>query len=417
MYFTKKRLSLYLVALMVLQIFTFSSGVRTLFAQAHGYFDLRAFYTAGYMLRTGHSSVLYDYAQEQHFQNAVVSVEPRALPMMSPPFTALPFALLSHLSFSHAWVVFAIANILFLLASVRIVKPFLSALSARWSTAPTLLFLSFLPMAVALVCGQISILLLLIYCASFVFLRRGQDLVAGLILSFALMKFQVAVPIALLFVIWRQWRFITGFLAGTAILLAVSIRMLGLSALGAYLGSLYTMTHSVVGSYTQLKFAILPHEMPNLYGMLFVALHGAAWSHLLIITISLAVLAWAAFQRPSFPLALLTGMLVSYHLFFYDLTLLLLPLSLLADHLLRNPETAAAESHKHRLLITQISVGILLLAPFLRFLMASDETCWLALPVLGIVFCSDWWPELHGLPEVATANSPELVRHSPAFTG
>jgi hypothetical protein len=40
------------------------------------------------------------------------------------------------------------------------------------------------------------------------------------------------------------------------------------------------------------------------------------------------MLLWAMFQRASFPLALLTGILVSYHFYQYDLSFLLLPISL-----------------------------------------------------------------------------------------
>lgn len=397
MFFTQKRLKLYLGALLVLQVGTLISGAFAL-RPVHGrYIDLRSFYTAGYMLRTGRAAQMYNYAAERLFQNTLVSADPRALPMMSPPFTALLFVPLSHLGFLQAHILWSAINLLLLLACIALLKPFLTTLSARWNAAPALLFLTFLPVAVALLVGQLSILLLFLYCACFVCLRRNRNQLAGLILSLALIKFQIAIPVALLFLIWRQWRFTAGFLTGGALLTALSIRILGLAAFMPYLHSLYFMTRTVkADSIAQLYFGILPHQMPNLYGLLFTSTLGAAWSHLLILILSAAVFLWTALQRPSLPLALLTAILVSYHLFFYDLTLLLLPLPLLFDHLLRtsDPAPTSPQPRDYRFLITQISLGTLLIAPFIRYLIANDATFLLALPILGLVLCPYDWSTL-----------------------
>lgn len=419
MFFTQKRLKLYLGALLVLQAGTSISGVFAL-RLVHGrYIDLRSFYAAGYMLRTGHAAQLYNYAAERLFQNALVSPDPRALPMMSPPFTALLFVPLSRLTFLQAHIVWSAINLLLLLACIALLKPFLTTLSARWNAAPALLFLTFLPAAVALLVGQLSILLLFLYCACFVSLRRNHNLLAGLILSLALIKFQIALPVALFYLIWRQWRFTTGFLTGTAVLTALSIRVVGLAAFAQYLHSLYFMTSTVKADpIAQLYFGILPHQMPNLYGLLFTFTLGAPWSHLLILALSAALFAWTALQRPSLPLALLTAILVSYHLFFYDLTLLLLPLSLLFDHLLRvsDPTPTTPQPRDYRLLITQISLATLLLAPFIRFLIAGDTTFLLALPILGLVLCSPSWPALHGPPGPTSLAEPSLELTAPPVT-
>lgn len=403
MFFTRKRLQLYLGALLVLQAFTCLALVGVIRGR---YIDFRTFYASGFMLRTGHAAQLYNYGAERDFQTALVSPDPRALPMMSPPFAALPFVPLSHLSFWHAWAVFAGFNVALLLASFILLKPFLDALAARWSVAPLLLFLSFLPAAIALLMGQLSFVLLFTLCACFAVQRRGNDLLAGLILSLSLIKFQIALPIALLFLLWRQWRFIAGFLAGSAVLTALSIWILGLGNFFGYLHSLYFMTHTVgADRASQFHFGIIPRQMPNLYGVLFVIARGVSWSHIVILTLSLALFLWAAVQRPSLSLALLTAMLVSYHLFFYDLTLLLLPLSLLADHLLQAPSPAPGTKHPRnmRLLITEISLGTLLLVPLIRFLISVDESCLLAVPMLAMVLCSPWWPALHGIATACDA--------------
>lgn len=397
MFFTPKRLRLYLGALLVLQVCTLLAGIPIVRPR---YIDFRTFYTAGYMLRTGHASQLYDYPTEERFQSALVSSERRALPLMTPPFSVPFFIPLSLLSFWTAFAVFAAINLFLLFASFVLLKPFLATLSGRWKPAPLLLFLSFLPAAIAFIMGQLSFVLLLLYCACFVSLRRKQDLRAGLFLSLALLKFQIALPIAVLFLLWRQWRFIAGFLAGGAFLTALSIRILGASAFLPYLHSLFSMTRSTTADRAiQVHLGIIPSLMPNLYGLVFSLTRGASWSHILILTLSLGVFLFTALQRPSLPLALLTAILVSYHLFFYDLTLLLLPLPLLVDHLLRN--STPRQPLNRRLLITQISLTTLLLVPFVRILISVDQTFWLALPILALTLTSPWWPSLRGEPDPA----------------
>ena len=400
MFFTQKRLKLYLGALVVIQVCTIVSGLALLRTSRGRYIDLRTFYTAGYMLRTHQAALLYNYAAEQRLQTELVSLDPRALPMMSPPFTALLFVPLTYLSFEHAHAAVAVVDIALLAICVALLQPFLSSLSARWRAAPALLVLSFFPACVAILVGQISVLLLLLYCIAFLCLRRSHDLLAGLVVSLAMMKFQVAIPVAILFLVWRQWRFIAGFVTGSAVLTAVSIRIVGTAPFLAYLHSLYSMTSAVSADRAiQLRYAILPEQMPNLYGMVFMLARGAAWCHILILALSFVLFLWTARQRPSLPLALLTAMLVSYHLFFYDLTLLVLPLTLLADHLLRNPD--AARSQDMRLLTTRVSVGMLLLSPMLRLLTGANDAWLLTLPMLALTVSSGWWPSLHGQPEPA----------------
>lgn len=199
MFFTRKRLKLYLGALVVIQVCSILSGLAILRSVRGRYIDLRTFYTAGYMLRSHQAALLYDYRTEQRLQTALVSPDPRALPMMSPPFTAFLFIPLSHLSVEEAHVVFGVVDVLLLVVCVALLQPFLTTLSARWRPAPTLLIFSFLPAWVAILVGQMSVILLLLYCIAFVCLRRKHDVLAGLVVSLAMMKFQVAIPVALCF--------------------------------------------------------------------------------------------------------------------------------------------------------------------------------------------------------------------------
>src|SRR5213080_1241574 len=64
-----------------------------------GHADFRQLYIAGYLVRTGHRTQLYDYAAQTYFQNTLVSNDERALPFIRPAYQALmfvPFSLLPY---------------------------------------------------------------------------------------------------------------------------------------------------------------------------------------------------------------------------------------------------------------------------------------------------------------------------------
>jgi hypothetical protein len=137
--------------------------------------------------------------------------------------------------------------------------------------------------------------------------------------------------------------------------------------------------------------------MPNIYGLFFSLSGGAHSAQILTIIASVLLIPWTAFQRPSLPLALLVGPLVSYHFFRYDLTLLLLPLSLLANRLLvefdnDSPLESSSSTHtspRWSRLACLLAFAILFLDPIERFLVESSYL--LAIPIAIIVFIETGW--------------------------
>jgi len=278
------------------------------------------------MLRTG--DAIYDYQAEMLAQSSLVSPNPNALPFMFPPYAALPFVPLALGSYLTGYFLFLALNLCFCGVALAVMRPYTASLDAHWRPLAPLLFLSFMPLGIALMFGQVSILLLLLYCACFAALQGGRQFLAGIILSVALIKFQIALPVTLLFLIWRQWRFLKGFLLGALVLALISVRLTGVKVLESYGHSLFFMSHQASNAAGEARYAMFSAQMPNLYGFFHTVSRGAPWGLALTFLFSLLVLVWAAMQKPSLPLALLAGILVSYHLYLYDLTLLLLPISL-----------------------------------------------------------------------------------------
>jgi hypothetical protein len=374
-FLTKERIRLYLGGLLLLQILL---CVRLYPFAREGKSDFRTFYTAGHMLRTG--DPLYTYQAELSAQSALVSPNLYALPFMSPPFTALLFVPLSLGSYWSGYLLFFALNLCFAALAASILRPHLGSLHARWRPLTLLLFLSFMPLGIALTLGQLSIILLFLYCATFAAIQSEKPFLAGIFLSLALIKFQIALPVALLFLLWRQWQFIAGFLTGASVLTLISVLITGPTAFATYLRSLLFMSHASSSAAGDSRYGIFPEQMPNLYGLVHTISHGATWGLTLTILCSLVVILWAATRKPSLPLALLAGLLVSYHLYLYDLTLLLLPISLVFN---RNTESAQPGREKAALYASLFFVLASLWGSAIRF----DYHYLVAIPV-AILFAS-----------------------------
>ena len=158
-----------------------------------------------------------------------------------------------------------------------------------------------------------------------------------MLLSVGLIKFQIALPVFLLFCFWRQWRFIAGFLVGAISLAGISAIIVGKAGLAAYWHGMSSMTKQTAFNAAAAKahYGMFPADMPNLHGLTFGLTHGVWWGLILNIAFCCVALIFAARQRASLLIALPAAMLVSYHMQPHDLTLLLLPLSFIADELLQ----------------------------------------------------------------------------------
>jgi hypothetical protein len=405
-YFTAKRLKLYLWALLIVQVFTcfgFRSSILS------GAIDFRTYYTAGSMLRAGQAGELYNLPAEQLKQDQIVAPMPGVLAFFAPPFAALPFVPLSLLPYRSAFWVFLTVNLGLLILTAWVMRPHLPFLAERWPPVPVLLFLSFLPAGLTLIMGQISIMMLFLFCASWLLLARSRALLAGFLLSLALIKFQSTLPVVLLFLLWRQWRFLLGFLAGFSLLATLSIWIVGLRGLAAYLHSLVSVS-STAGTALQSQVGVDPRRMANLYGLFFMLAPTNHIATIATLVASLLLILWAATRRPSFPLALLVALLVSYHLYPCDLTLLLLPISLLCNRLFAEDAALATPApqtwlQRHRRLILLCSLGVFLISPLMIEIISNNLIFLLALSVLGLVLSPQDWSTL----TLAAAPSAQLL--------
>lgn len=306
-------------------------GVVGLKQGAKGSADFRHLYTAGYMVRTGQGHELYNYALEEKLQNEIVGPE-RTIPFDHLAYEALFYVPFSWLGFRAAYFAFAAVNFLCLIVAERLFRPNLASLESLERFVPEAMFFCFPPVVLAIILGQDSILLLLLAVLSFRALEMGQEARAGALWSLGFFKFQLVLPVILLFLLWRKWRFVVAASLCGAAAIGLSAWVAGISGTRAFLATMMEMSVHLSTDVLRYKFGTNPDAMPNLRGLIdaLAAPHFAAivvQAAVAAATILVIILAWR--MQPSLPLAILAAVLVSYHGLIHDASLLILPLGLL----------------------------------------------------------------------------------------
>lgn len=300
--------------------------------------DFRQIYSSAYMVRTGHGSQLYDYNVQKEYQDRLVTRRNVALPYIRPAYEAFIFAPLTRFSFRTAYFIFLGLNITLLGVCLALLWPWVQNLRMMYPWLPFALLFGFYPMSGAFLQGQDSVLLLTLLIGSFALLTKQHSFPAGVVAALGLFKFQILVPLALLFLIWRRWRFLLGFGVSGAVLAVFSVWVAGIAGTKSYVAYLSSVANLKSDS-PQNPF--LWQMMANVHGLVF-GLSGDHVSRLsqeiVILVLCLAIFLWTARrglrshdEASLLLLALPCAILVGHYAFMHDLNLLLLPIVVLLN--------------------------------------------------------------------------------------
>ena len=302
--------------------------------------DFLSFYTGGSFVLRGRAVDLGSEAAQLAFQHAVLGADVQGTSLwVSPPFFAWLFAPLSLLPYALAYVCFVAVSAGVVTLAFRALGRGLGdglPASRKWWVA-----LQYYPTLQWLLNGQMTGLWLSALIFVFLLLRERRDGAAGAVLGLFVCKPTLAFGLAAALLVARRFR---------ALALA-SITAAGLVALGfltvpaamkAYLhsgGALVSFVHSegyrVVGLHGSFEFATLllsgfSHRLAFAVGAALCA----------IVVASAAALWLRVDWRPSsrewdlrMAATFAFGVIASPHLFVYDLTLLVLPLFILASRI------------------------------------------------------------------------------------
>jgi hypothetical protein len=309
-----------------------------------GYPDFTIYYTAGTIIRQGMGHSLYDNGIQFEVQKEFapqVAIRLGALPFNHPPFEALLFVPFTYLSYRVAYLLWLLANLAMLATLPILLRPYVQVL-AGWSVPLcTLVGLIFFPIFFALLQGQDAILLMFLYGLSFASMKKGCMVSAGAWLACGLFKFHLVLPFFILLLIQeketqRRMKILWGFLLVGAMLGVVSILAVGTRQVISYPAYVLGLEK------TMAQGAIMPSDMPNLRGALYLIASRLHSFDLLVVSFSVVVFLVAArishlpdrhSDDLNYVLAVFATVLVSYHGLGYDLCVLALPVSLLAGWL------------------------------------------------------------------------------------
>ena len=282
--------------------------------------DFVSHYAAGEIVRQQPQN-LYSLGVQRQYQAALKGRQ--YLPWVHPPVEALMFAPLTFMGIDRAfrvweaigigalcWIAFSMRRLLGDLTGAQLGAVF----AAGW-----------LPLGCGLAAGQDHIVCLLLYVWVFLLAEDGRDLPAGCCLGLAFLRFQLAIPLLLFFVVMRRWKVVGAAVTTVAAMVAASFALVGRALVPSYRAAiLYLAGVHDVASMTR---------MPSVRGLLAFVVKDPRALVMATAVASVAVLVagglmWARAERQRFDLvfasALLLALTVDYHLFMYDLSVVVL---------------------------------------------------------------------------------------------
>jgi hypothetical protein len=348
--------------------------------------DFPDFYCAARMLAEGHGHQLYDADVQRQYQ-ARYSGRVGTL-YIHPPFEAALYLAAAWLPEKHAFLVWSLLSLIFLAVALRrLAKEALLPSDWRlWFAAS----LTFVPLVLCLRQGQDSLLLLLLVVLAFTDLRRDRAFAAGCWLGLGLFKFQLVLPLVLVLIL-------TGRGSRSALAKGFGLVALALAGLSAAISgwSVFTSYPNFLLHLQAQRFAgIIPSAMANFRGFAWFLFRNdqSVWAVAAVLVLTATALVWtltvwkqSSATKNAFDLAfantILFALLVSYHLNPHDLSLLLLPVTLLLHYTFsrkprgRGPAVWTAAG----------LIGILFLPPLHLWALRAGVYCLVSVPLLALL--------------------------------
>ena len=321
--------------------------------------------------------------------------ESRFFPMVYPPFYYAAISPLSKLAYPTAMRVWLFLMVGFLIAGLLWLKRSLNVhngiLLVACLAAPLLL---------SLTTGQKSSVLFFVLVSTFCLLRSNKPFLAGAAFGLIAFKPHLGIPIGLFMLARRQWSFVTGCLLMVGCLVVASLAT-GMDNCADYFSLTLGFTDYVHNGGYHLEQGF------SLWSAWQLALSDRTLAKFFTVTFSLIVIGGTAFllRKPechqgdnllrSFSAMILATVLVSPHLYAYDLAMLLVPTILLSHLAIRRMESLWQ-------LVPVIALGIVLFGTNLLIQFAAVSGI-----NLGVLLMIVAWGSILGSTRLKTVTQEE----------
>ena len=350
-------------------------------AAAHG--DFIIYYSGAQIFLDGKGKSLYDFNTQKVYQDTFkIPFRTDPLPYNHPPYQLLLFVPLTLFPYAYAFMIWGIVNCILLATMIWLLSPLVDA---KNRVLGALLGGAFFPVITAFWQGQDSILSAFLLSVVIRNLKGRRDRLAGLTLALGLYKPQLVLPIALFFAARGHWASFLTFTATGSCLVVISILMIGWDGALQYISLLRWMdnTHYTIdplnmanlrGAFENLKMVGLPDGFVD-----FTMLLSSIGVFYLSISLGKAHvrLDGATTDLRMAQLVVVT-ILVSYHLYVHDLTLLIIPLMVCFNR----DGTAGTSVMTAVPLITLVALSM----PVVEMLLSQRLLSWAAFGLMALLF-------------------------------
>ncbi|MGC2268398.1 MAG: glycosyltransferase family 87 protein [Candidatus Acidiferrales bacterium] len=366
--------------------------------------DFPPLYASAQMVREGQASCIYDLEVENSYVRRISDVT--RPPNNHLPYENLIFIPLTYMQFRTAFICWTLLSLAMLILVALMTCDMWPDTSSFGFTLLTIL--AFFPVWYCLLQGQDSILLLLLFALSFWLGRRGHHDLAGFVLALGLFRPQLVLPFAFVMFLGRRWKFIRGFIPGIICVVALSVWIVGFHGMADYARILISQGTQGSASALVEQWHVQPSLMTTLRGLLWISLPSLAprivQTVLLLAGTSLGLL-WAAkgirgakqdatFEL-AFAIAVAVVVLVSFHSFLHDFSIIILPVLVVANLILGSTRLTQRSAY------SIVTLGfVLFLTPFYLVLLATAKLGLLVLPTVAALGLASQWGAL-GKPVVA----------------
>lgn len=320
--------------------------------------DFLAFYNAGSFFLQNRTDELYNFQSQKIFQDSVVAPISYNMfhPFINPPFTAPFFSLFAHNSYLVGLISWWVLGFTLLFMSVYLLRTHLRGLNTFSLPRLFLMCLAFYPTLAWFMFGQNTPISLFFLTIFFISLRARKDFIGGIFLGLLLFKPQLTLGMIFLLLFKKRWWSLAGVFLGGLFWIMIGFMtsphaMWEYMRISPYLMELLRLKiDKEIITFFGLNsqgFHYSTWGINSLYGFSVLLLDNISrlWAELLFGLLSLMTLIylihiWHPIRwepgtkawNMNFAATLVLCLLLSPHLFLYDLMILLLPLGIILNY-------------------------------------------------------------------------------------
>jgi Glycosyltransferase family 87 len=310
---------------------------------SHGF---ASYYTASKLLIDGQN--VADFYDDDWFSSKVEEYVPGVyeIYLVNMPTTALVFLPIAKFDYKTAKTIWTIFNILFLTVAIGLIISRMK-FEGIWLPLAFMILLTFQPLYANIAFGQVYIFIFFLFVLVWFAYETGNELLLGISIGLVFILKTAGIFLLILLVIKKKWKSLLWFFASILFLFAVTLPMFGLDSWSAYLNKLLDYSSSPTLSVTAYQtihsyfhhFFVLDEQWnpAPLINLPYLGKSLTIFFSTLILIITIIIAFKSKKSELIFGSFIIVGIILSPPSIDYHYMLMLIPIFILFDWLIKNP--------------------------------------------------------------------------------